>query len=159
MIEGILAGIAAKLAGLGLAAKVGTGIAAATLATAGVATVAPVINTGAPTGVEVQVPSVANANADLGLNVAANATGAQARTGAQAGLDIARQTPAGANVPASVPAVTPPVANTTSRPAGVPAVTPAAASAASGAQRGLDTARQTPGGQFIPPFVKGMVGR
>ena len=81
MIEGILAGIAAKLAGLGLAAKVGTGIAAATLATAGVATVAPVLNAGAPAGVEVQIPTIANANADFGLNVAANATGAQAGTG------------------------------------------------------------------------------
>ena len=48
MITAILSGIAAKLAGLGLAAKVGTGIAAATIATAGVATVAPVINPGAP---------------------------------------------------------------------------------------------------------------
>lgn len=185
MIEGILAGIAAKLAGLGLAAKVGTGIAAATIATAGVVTVAPVINPGAPARVEVQIPSVPNANADLGLNVAANATGAQAGAGAQTGLDIARQTPAAAHVPASVPAVTPPAASAsggaqtgldTARqtpaaahvpavvpgpPANVPAVAPPVTlpPAASAATTGIDAASQTPGGQFIPPFVKGMVGR
>ncbi|HWI03498.1 MAG TPA: hypothetical protein VNT52_06655, partial [Acidimicrobiales bacterium] len=101
MIVEILAGVAAKLAGLGLAAKVGTGIAAATIATAGVATVAPVINPGAPAGIEVQLPTVPAVEADLGLNVAADALSGQVNAGAQAGLDTARQTPAGANVPES----------------------------------------------------------
>ncbi len=31
--------------------------------------------------------------------------------------------------------------------------------AASAAATGIDTATRTPGGQFIPPFVKGMAGR
>jgi hypothetical protein len=31
--------------------------------------------------------------------------------------------------------------------------------AAAAATTGIDTATQSPGGQFIPPFVKGMVGR
>lgn len=136
MIPAILSGIAAKLAGLGLAAKVGTGIAAATIATAGVATVAPVINPGAPAGIEIQVPSVPAPEADLGLKVAADANSGQANAGAQAGLDTARQTPAAANVPASVPVVT--------RPA------PAAA-----AQKGLDVARQTPAGDRVPAVVPG----
>jgi hypothetical protein len=37
-------------------------------------------------------------------------------------------------------------------PANLP---PAAAAAATG----IDAATQTPGGQYIPPFVQGMVGR
>jgi hypothetical protein len=48
MITALPAESPPKLAGLGLAAKVGTGIAAATIATAGVVTVAPVVNPGAP---------------------------------------------------------------------------------------------------------------
>jgi hypothetical protein len=142
VITSILGGIAAKLAGLGLAAKVGTGIAAATIATAGVVTVAPVINPGPPAGIEVELPSVPAAEADLGLSVAANAASGQANGGAQAnagaaaqvGLDTARQTPAGANVPASVPAVTRPAAP---------------------AQTGLDVARQTPAADRVPAVVPG----
>lgn len=195
MITEILAGIAAKLAELGLAAKVGTGIAAATLATAGVATVAPIGTPGAPAGaevpgVEVQIPSIPPAHTDFGLNVAADATSGQASANAQAGLDTARQTPAGANVPASVPtrpaaagaaqsgldvarqtpaadrlpafvpgppASVPP---TTGAQAGVPTAPPAnLPPAAAAGSAGIDTATQTPGGQHIPPFVKGMVGR
>jgi hypothetical protein len=205
MITGILAAIAAKLAGFGVAAKAGIGLGIATAATAGVATVLPVVVPDAPGGptaaVQVQLPSVPTANADLGLGIAADATSGQLSAGAQTGLDIAGRTPAAGRVPASVPgppASVPPVSPSANAgaaatgldrarqtpaadhlpafvpgppasvppvagpPASVPPVTgpPASLPPAAGAgATGIDAATQTPGGQHIPPFVKGMFGR
>jgi hypothetical protein len=206
MITGILAGIAAKLTGLGVAAKAGVGLGIATVATAGVATVLPVVvpdaSGGATAAVEVQLPNVPTANADLGLGIAADATSGQLTAGAQTGLDIAAQTPAADHLPAFVPgppASVPPVAPSVNAagaaaagleragqtpaairlpafvpgppasvppvagpPANVPPVAgpPANLPPAAGAgATGIDTATGTPGGQHIPPFVKGMFGR
>ena len=178
MVPAVLAGIAAKLTGLGVAAKAGIGLGIATVATAGVATVMPVVVPDAPvratTAVEAQLPNVPDSNADFGLSTAADAGGAPA--GAQTGLDVAAETPAAGNLPASVagrPAGVPPVngAGTTGSerasetpaaahlPAFVPgppaSVPPAAAARATGA----DVAAQTPGGEFTPPVAKGMSGR
>lgn len=180
MITGILAGIAGKLAGLGVAAKAGIGLGIATVATAGVATVLPVVvpdtSGGTTAAVQVQLPSVPTANADPGLGVAADATRGQVGADAQTGLDIAAQ------AAASVPPVTPPLngagaagidrarqtpaadhlpAFVPGPPASVPPVTPPVSlppAAAAGAT-GIDAATETPGSQFIPPFVKGMFGR
>ena len=195
MVPAVLAGIAAKLTGLGVAAKAGIGLGIATVATAGVATVMPVVVPDAPAGtttaVEVQVPNVPDSNADLGLSTAADASGAP--VGARTGLDVAAQTPAAVTLPANVagrPASVPPVngAATTGieraretpaaanlpafvpgPPAGLPVAPPvnlppaaasASASASAGAgATGVDVAAQTPGGQFVPPVVKGMSGR
>ena len=92
MVPAVLAGIATKLAGMGVAAKAGIGLGIATVATAGVAAVLPVVvpdaSGGATAPVEVQLPSVPNANADLGLSTAADAAGAQPGAGAQTGSAV-----------------------------------------------------------------------
>lgn len=208
MLTGLLAGIAAKLGSMGVAAKASVGLGIATAATATVATVVPVEVPDARGGTvppaEVSVP----AQAEAGLAVASNALSGQLDVGAETGLDIAARTPAAdklptivappssvppVSVPAVPPAQVPPAASngTTSLdraaqtpaaghlppfvpgppasvppvvagppssvpPAGPPAQLPPAAGAAS---TGIETAANTPGGQFIPPFVKGMTGR
>ncbi|MCA1692837.1 MAG: hypothetical protein LC733_11815 [Actinobacteria bacterium] len=201
MITGILAGIAAKLAGMGVAAKAAAGLGIATVATAGVAIVVPVVVPDAPgttAAVEGQLPTVPTGNADRGLGIAADATSGQLPAGAQTGLDIARQTPAadhlpefvpgppasvpvspnagaaatgidraretpaGAHLPPFVPGPPASVPPTAGPPANVPPIAgpPANLPPAAGAgATGIDTATGTPGGQHIPPFVKGMFGR
>ncbi len=152
MIIEILAGVAAKLASLTVAAKaaVGVGVATAAIGAVGVTGLVPVpgINPGdSNVAVEVQLPSVPTANADLGLQLADDAINANADVSADVsgtsgkpdvtGLDRAAQTPAPDHLPSFVPGP----------PAGVPAGdaptgTPGAA--------GTDIAKQTPAAGRIP---------
>jgi hypothetical protein len=144
----ILAGVAAKLASLTVAAKaaVGIGVATAAIGAVGVTGVVPVpgIDTaGSNAAVEVQLPSVPTANADLGLQVANDAINANVSATAGkpdvTGLARAAQTPAADHLPSVVPGP----------PASVP---PANTNAAT---TGLDRAAQTPAADHLPSFVPG----
>ena len=151
MITALLAGLGAKLAALGAAAKAGIGLGIAVTATAGVAAVVPPLatnavngGTGAGAAVEVEVPDVASPAPDFGAQVAADATGGASSAGAEFGLDVAGRTPAADHLPSVVP--------------GPPTSVPPVEAPETGEQpeaTGRDRARQTPAGGYIPPFVPG----
>lgn len=155
MITEILGGVAAKLAGLGVAAKAGLGLGVATAAitAAGVGGMVPMPGLdsgGQKPAVELRLPEVPTANAGPGLERANDALSgaAEASVGTQAqtsgkpevtGIERARQTPAGEHIPAHVPGP----------PANVPQADTDAPST------GLDRAGQTPAADHIPSFVPG----
>jgi len=147
VITAILSGMAAKLAGLTVAAKAAVGIGAATAAigavsVAGVAGVVPVPGTdsgASKPAVEVQLPSVPTANADSGLATADDATSRAVGQPDVTGLDRAAQTPAVDHLPSDVP--------------GPPDSVPPANTGA--ATTGLDRAAQTPAADHLPTFVPG----
>ncbi len=144
MITAVLSGVAAKLAGLTVAAKAGIGIGVATAAIGTASVVGVVAVPGVETGgsrpaAEVELPSVPTAEADLGLQTANDAISAGSGQPDVTGLDRAAQTPAAAHLPSVVPG----------RPASVP---PANTNAAT---TGLDRAAQTPAAEHLPSFVPG----
>jgi len=154
MLIETLAGVAAKLASLGIAAKAGIGIGVATAAvtTAGVAGVLPVPGLdsgGSRPAIEVELPDVPAPNADQGLQTATGAISGQlpvtdgeseeAGKPEVTGLARARQTPAAQHLPSAVPG----------RPADVPTSNSGAATT------GIDRARETPAGDHLPSFVPG----
>lgn len=162
LITELLSGLAAKLAGLGMAAKAGMGLSlAAASATAAGATgvlpgpAQPSVATVVAAATPFTFPDSASASAEVGAIVNGDATGAtdaevgvdgkavsdEAKTheGAEGnahsgvtGLDRANQTPAAGHVPTSVP-----------KPAEPGSVT------------GLDHANQTPTADHIPANVPG----
>lgn len=160
MITEVLGGVAAKLAGLGVAAKagIGVGVATAAITTAGVAGMVPMpgLDSGGQKPAievrlpEVRLPEVPTAHAEPGLEKANDALSVAAGTnvGSQpqasgkpevTGIERARQGPAGEHIPAHVP--------------GPPANVPHAGTDA--ASTGLDRASQTPAADHIPSFVPG----
>lgn len=160
LISELLAGLTAKLAGLGMAAKAGMGLtlAAASTTAAGAAGVLPApvqhaVATAVSTATPFSFPDTADSHAVVGAAVSVDATGAtdgvpgvdgkavadaaKAQAGANSGttgLDRANQTPAAGHVPTSVPV-------------GAPATPGAPAST------GLGTASGTPAAGHVPSTV------
>ncbi|MGH9189925.1 MAG: hypothetical protein ACRD0Q_07835 [Acidimicrobiales bacterium] len=160
LISELLSGLAAKLAGLGMAAKAGMGLslAAASVTAAGATGVLPgaaqhAVATVVSTATPFTFPDHASASAEIGATVSGDATGAtDAKVGVDGkavsdaakahgdaegnahsgvtGLDRANQTPAAGHVPTSVP-----------KPAEPGSVT------------GLDRANETPAAGHVPTSV------
>ncbi len=146
IVSELLGGLAAKLASLGLAAKAGVGLGMAATATAGAVAVLPgpadnaVDNNNKP-ALSVPVGDGADVNGDESNGATPPDSNANA---AATGIDRARQTPAGAHIPAFVPGP-PSDRGSPTRPD----------SNANAAATGIDRARQTPAGAHMPAFVPG----
>ena len=164
LITELLAGLTAKLAGLGMAAKatLGLTLAAASVTTAGAVGVLPApvqhaVATVVDTATPFTFPDEADANADLGAEVSTDATGsADGTVGVDGSLvsgdDAATDDDAGTNNgvgPSESGATGLDRANETPAAGHVPTSLPAATNG-DGAQGGLDTANGTPAAGHAP---------